>query len=66
MQFLQGISGLYCGLYQSAISHILQQTQNIHKIPHKIFIIFIENDCRCTKPKEKQGKDVQRDIIYTA
>jgi hypothetical protein len=30
-----------------------------------MFIILIEKDCRCTKPKETQGKDVQRDITYT-
>jgi hypothetical protein len=58
MKFLQGISGLYCRLYWFA----LQQNQNFHKIPNKMLIIFIENDCRCTKPKQTQGKDVQRDI----
>jgi len=65
MKFLQEISGLYCGLYWSAISHTLQQTQTFHKIPQKMFKIFIANDCRCTKQKETQGKDVQRDITYT-
>jgi len=30
-----------------------------------MFIVFMENDCRCTKPKETQGKAVQRDTIYT-
>jgi hypothetical protein len=65
MKFLQGIWGLYSGLYWSAISHTLQQTQTFHKIPYKMFIIFIENDRRFTKPKETQGKNVQRDITYT-
>ena len=65
MKFLQGISGLYRGLYWSAISHTLQQTQTFQNIPHKMFIIFIENDCRRTKRKETEGKDVQRDITYT-